>query len=289
MARPIRLQFPGALYHALSRGNAKQCIFADGLDRSRFLRILERTVERYRVICHAFCLMDNHYHLLIETPEGNLSQGMQHLNSVYSQSFNRRHERVGHVLQGRFKAILVDKDSYLLEVCRYIALNPVRAGFVSMPAAWPWSSYRAQAGLSPPPRFLTVDWILDCFDESDRIRAQQRFRQFVLRGLAEDGRIERVLDEVLFVGSNAYVSTLREAISCRTPPSERRKANPGTTRPALAELFGGCNSKVDRDARICEALLDHRYRTSEVAAHLNVHRSTILRIVRRGQMQQLGV
>lgn len=131
MARPLRLEFPGAIYHVTSRGNARNAIFLDDEDRVLFLACLGAVVTRFGWWCHAYCLMDNHYHLLIETPEGDLSRGMRQLNGVYTQRFNRRHGRAGHVFQGRFKAIVVDRDSYLLELCRYVVLNPIRAGMVS--------------------------------------------------------------------------------------------------------------------------------------------------------------
>ncbi len=133
MARPLRIEYPGALYHITARGNAREPIFKDDTDRRAFLEILGNVIERHQWRCHAYCLMGNHYHLLIETPKANLSPGMRQLNGIYTQAFNRRHARVGHVLQGRFKAILVDKDSYLLELCRYIVLNPVRANMVKLP------------------------------------------------------------------------------------------------------------------------------------------------------------
>jgi len=126
----MRIEFPGAISHITSRGNARLPIFEDHHDRNRFLSILEEVVKRYNWLCHGYCLMDNHYHMLVETKEGNLSLGMRHLNGVYTQSFNRRHDRVGHVFQGRFKSILVEQGSYLLELCRYVVLNPVRAGMV---------------------------------------------------------------------------------------------------------------------------------------------------------------
>ena len=154
MARPLRLEFPGALYHVTSRGNQRGNIFDDNDDRRQFLLVLQEVCHRYNWICHAYCLMSNHYHLLIETPDGNLSQGMRQLNGVYTQYFNRRHGRVGHVFQGRYKGILVDKNSYLLELARYIVLNPVRAGLVRSAREWPWSSYRATAGLTECPGWL---------------------------------------------------------------------------------------------------------------------------------------
>src|SRR5207247_381934 len=147
MARPLRLSYPGALYHVTARGNARQAIYTDDADRQMFLLVLEDVETRYHWLCHAYCLMDNHYHLLLETPQGNLSAGMRQVNGVYTQRFNRRHGRVGHIFQGRFKAILVERESYLLELCRYLVLNPVRAGIVRQPERYRWSSYRATAGL----------------------------------------------------------------------------------------------------------------------------------------------
>jgi len=146
MARPLRIEFDGALYHITSRGNDRRAIFKDDGDRELFLRTLALVTERFHWICHAYCLLNNHYHLVIETPDGNLSKGMRQLNGVYTQAFNKRHRRVGHIFQGRFKGILVQKDSHFLEVCRYVVLNPVRAKTVGQPHQWKWSSYRATIG-----------------------------------------------------------------------------------------------------------------------------------------------
>src|SRR5574337_356048 len=154
MARPLRIEFPGALYHVTARGNARQDIFLDDEDRRRFLGVLTHVVSRFHLRMHAYCLMDNHFHLVVETPKGNLSNAMRQLNGVYTQAFNRRYGQVGHVLQGRFKAILVDRDSYLLEVCRYVELNPVRAGLIEQVEAWAWSSYAAHVGLAAAPPWL---------------------------------------------------------------------------------------------------------------------------------------
>ena len=159
MARPLRIEYPGAVYHATSRGNEKKPIFKDDHDRESFLAILTRVNKRYHWICHAYCLMDNHYHLLLETPDGNLSLGMRQLNGVYTQAFNRRHNRAGHLLQGRYKGILVQKDSHLLEVSRYVVLNPVRARMAETADAWKWSSYRATAGGAGHPPLLTTAWM----------------------------------------------------------------------------------------------------------------------------------
>jgi REP element-mobilizing transposase RayT len=163
VSRPLRLEFSGALYHITARGNRQEDIFEDDGDREKFLSILEEVCERFNCICHAYCLMSNHYHLIIETPDANLSKGMRQLNGVYTQSFNRAHNRVGHVFQGRYKAINVEKDSYLLELSRYIVLNPVRAKMARTARDWRWSSYRAMIGQVNKPEFLETDWVLSAF------------------------------------------------------------------------------------------------------------------------------
>lgn len=154
VARQLRHEYPGAVYHVTSRGNARGAVFLDEGDRGGFLELLARVGASCAWVCHAYCLMGNHYHLVLETPRPNLSLGMRRLNSAYAQSFNARHGRVGHVFQGRYKAILLEKEAHLLEVCRYVVLNPVRARLVAGAAEWRWSSFRATAGQAPPPPSL---------------------------------------------------------------------------------------------------------------------------------------
>jgi putative transposase len=148
------------LYHVTSRGDRREEIYLDDADRTHWLTLFGHVCKRFNWVCHAYCLMDNHYHIVVETLEGNLSRGMRQLNGVYTQTFNRAHNRVGHVYQGRYKAILVEKESYLLELSRYVVLNPVRAGRVNNVEQWPWSSYSAMIGKSSRPEWLQTDWIL---------------------------------------------------------------------------------------------------------------------------------
>ena len=202
MARPLRLQFPGAVYHLTSRGNARQPIFLTDDDRQRFCQVLAQVVSRYAWRCHAYCLMDNHYHLLIETLEATLAIGMRHLNGRYTQHFNAHHHRVGHVFQGRYKAIVVEKETHLLELCRYVVLNPVRARMVNAPSAWPWSSYRATAGEATPPQWLTTDWLLAQFAQR-RPLAQQAYRDFVREGTAAPSPWEQLRGQI-YLGSEAF-------------------------------------------------------------------------------------
>jgi putative transposase len=149
MSRPLRIQFPGALYHVTSRGDRREPIFVDDTDRAALLNVIAQAAQRFDFSALAYCLMGNHYHFVFHTGQANLSRSMRHINGVFTQTFNRRHGKVGHLFQGRFKSILVDRDSYLMEVCRYVELNPVRAGMVDHAQDWPWSSYRAHAGLAP--------------------------------------------------------------------------------------------------------------------------------------------
>jgi REP element-mobilizing transposase RayT len=154
MARPLRIEFPGAIYHVTSRGDRRDPIFVDDVDRAALLAVLAQATQRFDAQVLAYCLMGNHYHLVLHTRQANLSLFMRHLNGVYTQRYNRRHGKVGHVFQGRFKAILVDRDAYLLALCRYVELNPVRAGLAAAAADWAWSSYAAHAGLRETPEWL---------------------------------------------------------------------------------------------------------------------------------------
>jgi REP element-mobilizing transposase RayT len=159
MSRPLRIEFPGAVYHLTSRGDRRELIYTDGADREQFLEVLALGCARYGVQVLAYCLMGNHYHLVVCTPEGGLSRFMRHLNGVYTQAFNHRHGLVGHLFQGRFKAILVDSDAYLLSLVRYVELNPVRARLVAQAQDWPWSSHAALTGAEPPRAWVDLQQI----------------------------------------------------------------------------------------------------------------------------------
>jgi putative transposase len=178
MGRPLRLQLAGAIYHVTARGNRRQEIFLDDEDRERFLNVLAAVVERHAWRCHAYCLMPNHYHAVIETKYADLSAGMHRLNSGYAKWFNQRHEVDGHLFQNRFHAVLLESTVHLLELVRYVSLNPVRAGLCDDPGGWAWSSYRPMAGIDPARSFLTVDWFLRYFGK-EPARARGRFIEFV--------------------------------------------------------------------------------------------------------------
>lgn len=159
MSRPLRIELPDAIYHVTSRGDRREVIYRDDTDRKAHLGILAKALQRFDARALAYCLMGNHYHLVLQTRQANLSRLMRHLNGVYTQAFNRRHGLVGHLFQGRYHAILVDRDAYLLSLCRYVERNPVAAHWVGMPADWAWSSFRAHTGLDPSPPWLDTDGI----------------------------------------------------------------------------------------------------------------------------------
>ena len=283
MARPLRVEFPGAVYHVTARGDGRGVIFRDDRDRANFLEILGRTVSLRRWICHAYCLMGNHYHLVIETPEGNLSRGMRSVNGEYTQAFNRRHRRPGHVFQGRFKAVLVEKEAHLLELCRYVVLNPVRArGMrVRSPEAWPWSSYRATAGKEAPPAFLTVEWILSRFGGSEE-EARRRYARYIAQGRGMKAALPEAAGG-LIVGGEAFLESVQSHLERKREVREHPRRERHAGRPSLAALLGRKELKRDkaaRDGAIREAYVRHGYTLSEIGDFLGLHYSTISRIAR---------
>lgn len=210
MVRQLRMEYPGGLYHVTVRGNGGAAIYLDESDREAFLDLLRREVEQQGWRCFAFCLMNNHYHLLLQTPEANLSRGMRRLNGVYTQRFNRHHQRAGHLLQGRFKSIVVDKDSYLKELCRYVVLNPVRAGMVKSAKDWRWSSYRATAGQIKGPKWLDIRSVLELFGTEPKV-ASQRYRRFVSEGKGVSSPWQSVKGQI-FLGSEAFLTEMQRRL-----------------------------------------------------------------------------
>ena len=279
MARPLRIEYPGALYHITSRGNAGQKIFRSDKDRSVFLQLLGTVIERFHWLCHAWCFMDNHYHLVIETPEGNLSRGMRQLNGIYTQKYNGKYHKTGHIFQGRFKAILVDKDSYLLELCRYVALNPVRAHMIEKPEDFRWSSYRSTAGFDKAPPFLVVDWLLAQFS-SNRKRAESLYREFVLKGITQEAPW-RELKGQIFLGDSQFIQRIKTSLphDLREIPRSQRFAE----RPPLSDLASRLTvpDKTARNKTMYEAHVRYGYTLKEIGDQAGVHYATVSRIIKK--------
>jgi REP element-mobilizing transposase RayT len=277
MARPLRLHLPGANYHVMSRGNAKQPIFVRPEDYERFLDLLSSTVARFNVRCRAYCLMPNHFHLLVEPAEHPLSRMMQQLNSAYSQWFNRRHDRVGHLLQGRFKALLVDRDQYLLQVLRYIVRNPVEAGLANDPGEWHWSSYRATVGATAGPAWLALQDVWRIFD-AEPCRACQLFGEFVAAGADHS----EPSGPVVF-GSPSLTAEVGVALKPHRNVADISRTERYAVRPSLEQLLAEHREGRAQDAWMCEAFRRHGYTLRAIGEFVGYHPSTVLRRIRRSE------
>jgi REP element-mobilizing transposase RayT len=221
MARPLRIEYPGAYYHVTSRGNERRAIFADDTDKRRFLEILETTSNLFGAEVHGYVLMENHFHLILMTPTANLQKFMQRFNTSYTVYFNRRHHRTGHLFQGRYKALLIDRDTYLLELSRYLHLNPVRIKKYSQLAVekkrrvlqeYPWSSYRGYTHLKDRLPFVTYSTILEMIGRGDDTKARSRYSRFVMSGIVKDMNStfwDGVKGQAI-LGSDEFVDWVRE-------------------------------------------------------------------------------
>ena len=278
MSRPLRIEFAGALYHVASRGNARQPIYLEEQDFDLFLEVLAKVCERFNWVVHSYCLMTNHYHLLLETSDGNLSKDMRQLNGVYIQRFNRKHRRVGHLYQGQYKAILVDKESYLLEVGRYILLNPIRAHMVDSPAEYKWSSWHAIMGEDEAPEWLAVNQTLLLFD-SQRTIASQKYHDFVLSGIGKP--LWNNLKQQVFLGSEDFIyshmesSNVEEGDIAEIPAKQRR--------PKPLSLQQYAINASTRDEAITSAFASGGYTQKQLGDFFGLHYSRISRIVAKSK------
>ncbi len=275
MARPLRLELSGGVFHVTSRGDGREDIYLSDADRAAWLVVFAEVCERFNWVCHAWCLMSNHYHILIETPEANLAQGMRQLNGVYTQRFNRAHDRVGHVFQGRYKAIMVERDSYLLELARYVVLNPLRAKMVKRLEAWPWSSYLATCGQVAPPSWLQTDWILGQFG-ARRSSAIAKYVSFVHEG-ARLPSIWTQLQGQIYLGSEAFVKKMQSRIEQKPTLSEIPQAQ----RRAITQPLSQFEARYPRSEAMARAYLSGQHSMQVIALHFGVHYSTVSRAVRQ--------
>lgn len=276
MSRPLRLEIPGAFYHITSRGDRREPIYLDKADFVDFIALLATVCERFNWCCHAYCLMTNHYHLLIETPEGNLSRGMRHLNGVYTQRFNKRHQHIGHVFQGRFKAIIVDADTYLQELARYIVLNPVRAKMVKTAGQWPWSSYALMISQHPCPTWFAVDRILMQFSH-EREQAQHRYIDFV-QSAPRQNDIWQNLCQQIYLGDKNFVTKTQVQIdehnlSLEVPEIQRRA-------PAQPLSWYASHSSDSKEA-MRAAYATGQYTLKAIADYFGLHYSTVSKVVNK--------
>jgi putative transposase len=271
MSRRPRLQFAGAVYHVMARGNRKSTIFHDDEDRRQFLQVVGRAARLHDLRIMAFCLMGNHYHFILETPRQNLSDAMRFINGVFAQRSNRRHGQTGHVFEGRFRSLVIHQDSYLMRAARYDVRNPVRAGLVTDARAWHWSSYGATAGLERVPNWLNVDWIHWAFNANSRAEARRRYIRYV-NAPAESQR--PVALNAIVLGTRQFGKRLRRVFGADQADRQVPRALRPLVRPTLKELFDGARIPASRDRVIYEAHVSHGYRFAEIARYLGVDRST---------------
>lgn len=262
MTRPLRLEVANGVYHVTARGNERRAIYRDDRDRLTFLEALRGTCARFRWCCLGYCLMSNHYHLLVRTPEPNLARGMRDLNGIYAQAFNRRHGRVGHLFQGRYKAILVEQEEHLLATIAYIARNPVRARMCERAEAYRWSSHRATLGLHPP-GVLDLGELLALFAD-DRTSARRRYRDLVDE-VVDDAEVD---GNGVIAGSDEFVLAHLCGVtpSVDVPAAQRRPPRPPLRRLLAAEGV---------EAIACA--YEHGYTMPAIARELGIHPSTVSR------------
>jgi REP element-mobilizing transposase RayT len=275
MSRPLRLEFPDALYHITSRGDRREDIYEDDVDRIEYLKIFSSVIDQFNWICYAYCLMSNHYHLLIQTPDSNLSKGMRQLNGVYTQYYNRRHNIVGHLFQGRYKAIHVDQDTYLLELSRYIVLNPVKAGMVKQVGNWEWSSYQAMTGESQSPDWLSDDYLLSQFSDQ-RKTAIKRYKSFVEAGL-RNGPIWSQLSNQVYLGDKPFVDKVQQYLEGRDSTIQIPKVQKRSIPKSLYEYE---EKAGHRDEAIIQAYASGGYSYQDIGDYFGLHFTRVGNIVR---------
>ena len=282
MARPLRIELSGGIYHVTSRGDGREDIYLSVTDRESWLEVFGQVCQRFNWVCHAWCQMTNHYHLLIETPEANLAQGMRQLNGVYTQRFNREHSRVGHVFQGRYKAILVERDNYLLELARYVVLNPLRAKMVKRLESWPWSSYLATCGQAVTPNWLQTDWILSQFGQR-RSSAIAKYVRFVHEG-ARLPSVWTQLQGQIYLGSEAFIRKMQAKIEQKPALDEI----PRVQRRAITQPLSDFEKRYERDEAMARAYLSGQYAMVEIARYFGVHYATVSRAVKSFEGMTVG-
>jgi putative transposase len=280
MARPLRIEFPGAVYHVTSRGDRREPIYADDDDRHQHLAVIEQAMSRFDAQVLAYCLMGNHYHLVLHTRQANLSRLMRHVNGVYTQGFNRRHGLAGHLFQGRFKAVLVDRNAYLLALCRYVERNPVAAGLVASAAEWPWSSCRAHVGHAVTPTWLDSDGLhgyllgREVSSAADRQRASARYAALVEEAAGASIWATGLRQQV-FLGDEAFVARMQ---AMAEPARTRSKEVPRAQR-ALPRSLRDCLGQMPDRALGMRAAYMGGMTMTEIASQLGLSVSRVSRLI----------
>jgi REP element-mobilizing transposase RayT len=282
MSRPLRLHAPGLMHHVFARGNEKACIFADDDDYRSFLELLADALPRWRVRCAAYCLLWNHYHLVLIPTEHRISRLLQQLNSAYCQRFNRRHNRVGHVLQGRFGCRIVEDGEYARALLRYVALNPVASGHAGRPEDWTWSSYRGAVGLDALPDFLSLQDTWAAFATSDAEVGRPRFADFVAAGVQDP------LINPLLYGSARLGIRMAPELEPHQTTREYIHAARFAARPSLGSLLDGCLDRESLTDAVHTAFHRYAYTLAEIGAVVSRDPSVVSRWIRQSRERRSG-
>jgi len=277
MARSPRFKLEGATYHVMNRGNRKALIFEDSQDRRQFLQFLTEVGAEYEVLILLVCLMGNHFHMVVRTPYGNISEFMDKLEGRFAQYSNWRHHHVGHLFQGRFKGIVIENDIHLLTAACYVVMNPVAAGLVERPEAWPWSSYAATIGMMAVPNYLTLDWLETLFPSDSRRESQRQFREL----MNEACPVRAYLDSAeLDVAPESVRRVIHSYIGRQTCPGPFPREYRSALRPPLKDVFFNDMSLSERNASIRDAHLVYGYTLAEIAKAIELHPASVSRIFR---------
>lgn len=288
MARPLRIEFADAFYHITSRGNEQKNIFKSDRDREKFLGYLESATERYSAVIHTYCLMDNHYHLFLQTPAGNLSQIMQHINGAYTTYYNMKRKRSGHLFQGRYKALLVDADAYAQELSRYIHLNPVRAGMAARPNQYKWSSYLAYIHQKSQPEWLCTEFILALFSRNTTA-ARKHYRGFVesMTGQEYESPLQNIFASTILGGVD-FINMVRakyidETVADRNLPDVKQFYK----KPGIEEIIQQVERQIPADvwlSKRVQLFICHRYsgqKLRDIGMHFGIGESAVSQASRR--------
>ncbi|MBL8326721.1 MAG: transposase [Rubrivivax sp.] len=293
MSRPLRIEFPGAIYHVTSRGDRREPIYRDDADRRSHLDVLAAAMDRFDAQLLAYCLMGNHFHLVLHTRAPNLSRLMRHANGVYTQQFNRRHGLVGHLFQGRFKAILVDRDAYLLALCRYVERNPVAAGIAAEPAQWAWSSCRAHAGLEATPPWLDTDglhgYLLGSPVTTARQRQQacRRYAALVSQAdKADAGFWQDGLRGQIYLGDESFAERMQAQVETGLRQHKQIPRVQRLPQRCWADWLAACDG--DRPLALARAYREGGLTMTQLAQDTGLSVSHISRLVRAGEQRVAG-
>ena len=273
MGRRLRIRFCGAIYHVMARGNRKQAIFTDDRERRRFLKIVAVALEKFGAECFVYSLMGNHFHKVVHTPRANIPQVMHHIDRLYAQYVNWRHNTTGHLFGAPYTAILIDDTLYLRNAIAYVLRNPVAAGLVSNAGAWPWSSYNATMGKTPP-TFEALTWLPSLFPADSLDESRQLLAEHVRKEPEDYADLVRAVAE----GPHEFKKRVREVIGSTLYAAALPRSYRALARPPLSELFA-CVKRAERRHTIVRAHIVHGYLLTEIANYLELHPTTISRIV----------